>query len=338
MAQLHSAGGYLAAALAGSLWGFLLGAPSTVSPLYPVCIVRNLSYYQGPDADPVRHRLDLYFPDGPTSYPVLLLVHGGAWMLGDKGFFGWGEALGRYFASRGLGVVLPSYRLSPTVQHPAHVCDLARAVAWTVHNLPRYGGDSQRLFLCGHSAGGHLVCLLATDPTYLNAEKISPERIKGVIGVSGVYRIPAWDALRESRPAPASGKGGSSSPASPVTRSFSFALGDLLRFVDPFAPVFGTDAAARARASPVQHVHPGLPPFLLIYAQRDLPGLPEMAQEFAQALRHEHCSVTELCVPDRDHETVMFWACRQEDPVAWAIEQFLRCPCPAAAPPADRTP
>src|SRR5262245_12611998 len=137
----------------------------------PACSVREelgVAYRQGPDADPVRHRLDLYLPAGREGFPVVVLVHGGAWMVGDNRCCGLYSSVGRYLASRGIGVAMPNYRLSPRVRHPHHVRDVAEAVAWTRANIAQYGGDPSRLFLMGHSAGGHLVSLLATDRTYFD--------------------------------------------------------------------------------------------------------------------------------------------------------------------------
>ena len=115
---------------------------------------------------------------------MLLFVHGGRWTTGNKNLYpGIGESLARH----GVGVVICNYRLSPAVKHPAHVQDVARAFAWTQSNIASYGGKPDRLFVCGHSAGGHLVALLATDPKYLKAEKLSPSDIRGVVPISGVY-------------------------------------------------------------------------------------------------------------------------------------------------------
>src|SRR5205823_5671892 len=105
----------------------------------------------------------------------VFFVHGGAWRNGDKsGILGVYSALGRFLVRHGLGAVIINYRLSPAVRHPAHVQDVAKAFAWTHKNIARYGGRPDQIFLCGHSAGGHLVALLATDPTYLKAEGLTP--------------------------------------------------------------------------------------------------------------------------------------------------------------------
>src|SRR4051794_2017887 len=83
--------------------------------------------YHGHDP---RQVLDVFRPKGQTGRPVVLFVHGGAWMIGDKNFFGLYRGVGRYLASHGVVAVLINYRLSPQVRHPEHVRDVARAFAW----------------------------------------------------------------------------------------------------------------------------------------------------------------------------------------------------------------
>lgn len=285
------------------------GADKKADPFknYAVQEVTDLRYRSDKDADPVRHRLDIYLPKGKKDYPVIIFVHGGAWMLGDKNFFGWGPDIGHHFAANGIGAVMPSYRLSPKVKHPEHIKDVARAVAWTYQNIEKYGGRKEQMFLCGHSAGGHLVSLLATDDTYLKAEKLSPAIIKGVISVSGVYRVQELDislplATKAAKPAP------------PAKVGFRLNL---------FWLIFGNDSKVLKDASPVNHVKPGLPAFLLINAAKDLPLLPAMAMEFAKSLKKFKDKVQSLNVADRDHESVMFRATSDDDPVAQAIAKFV---------------
>src|SRR5207237_6481418 len=141
-------------------------------------------------ADSFRNRLDLYLPKGKKDFPVVFLVHGGAWMLGDNRCCGLYSSVGEFLASQGIGVVLPNYRLSPAVKHPEHVKDVARAFAWARAHIADHGGRPDRLFVAGHSAGGHLVALLATDETYLRAEGLQAADVRGVVAFSGVYRIP----------------------------------------------------------------------------------------------------------------------------------------------------
>src|SRR5262245_7527097 len=73
------------------------------SPPYEVEAVKDVACYDGPAADPVKHKLDLYLPRGKKDFPVLFFVHGGGWRHGDKNYLGVYVALGKFYASRGVG-------------------------------------------------------------------------------------------------------------------------------------------------------------------------------------------------------------------------------------------
>src|SRR5262245_17933528 len=169
--------------------------PAAEEKLFEVETVKDVAYNDAADADPEKQKLDLYLPKGQKDFPVLFFVHGGTWKSGDRKQY---PKLGEPYASRGIGTVVISYRLSPQVQHPAHIQDVARAFAWTCGNVGKYGGRADQVFCCGHSAGGHLVSLLATDESYLKAEKRSFADIKGVIPISGVYTIVPAGALAKA--------------------------------------------------------------------------------------------------------------------------------------------
>src|SRR5262249_10941217 len=118
--------------------------------------------------------------------------------IGDKNLLGLYRGFGRFLARHGIVAVMINYRLSPAVKHPEHVKDVARAFAWTRRHIKDYGGDPDRIFLCGHSAGGHLVSLLATNQEYLKDKCLDLKdedraAIRGVISVCGVYLIPSDD-------------------------------------------------------------------------------------------------------------------------------------------------
>jgi acetyl esterase/lipase len=110
------------------LWG-PVGPPA--ADALKVEQVRDVAYVKGPGAHFLRHRLDVYVPKETKSFPVVMLVHGGAWTLGDNRCFGLYSTVGEFLASRGIGVVMPNYRLSPAVRHPEHIKDVTRALAWT---------------------------------------------------------------------------------------------------------------------------------------------------------------------------------------------------------------
>ena len=242
----------------------------------------NVAYRTGADADPDKHRLDVYMPAGQKEAPVLLFVHGGAWKSGNKSLY---IALGQAFAKQGIVTVVINYRLSPKVKHPAHAEDVAAAFAWTHKHIAKYGGDPERITLMGHSAGGHLVALIATDPEYLRAEKLAPANIHGVIGISGVYRIVPNSEL--------------------------------------FKAAFGNDPELCRNASPLEHVSGSHPPFLIAYADKDMEHLDELAADMNATMEKFESPTTLLRVPNRNHITIIVSIIKADDPLNQAVRDFV---------------
>ncbi len=300
---------------------------------YEVQSAENVAYYDGPDADPVRHKLDVFYPRGGRNCPVVMLVHGGIWMMGDKSCVGLYSAVGKFLARNGFMAVLPNYRLTPRVKHPEHIKDVARAFAWTVKHCRDYGGNPNDIFVSGHSAGGHLAALLATDETYLKAEGLKRSNIRGVITFSGVYRIPEVNVCLDFRPEQTkTGLMCEVAPISALDLHFplpNLGMGSTNRLkkdwiISPLSLVFGDDPKVREAASPISHVERGLPPFLIFYAERELPTLAPMAEEFAKALKEKRCEVEIHKAAHRSHHNIVFNATTLDDPVATATLDFIR--------------
>jgi acetyl esterase/lipase len=246
----------------------------------------DITYNAAKDADPVRHKLDVYVPKGAKDFPVMMFVHGGTWKSGNKELY---ERLGVNFAKQGIVTVIINYRLSDgkgSVKHPDHIKDIAKAFAWMKENASKYGGSKDQLFISGHSAGGHLVSLLATDESYLKAEKCSIADIRGVVSVSGVYTI---------------------------TNLFS-----------GFHEAFGSEAAVCKAASPTTHVKEKHPPFLIAYGNKDFPLFDLMADNFAKKLQECKCEAKVMKL-DRDHISIVFeMGTKPEDPLAQAMVEFIK--------------
>jgi acetyl esterase/lipase len=266
-------------------WSEARAAAPASEKTYEVEVKADIPYYQGKDAHNIKHKLDLYLPSGKKNFPVLFFVHGGAWRIGDKGQFGLYSSIGKCFAGQGVGTVIPNYRLSPKVVHPAHIQDVARSFAWTFKNIKKYGGNPEAIFLGGHSAGGHLVSLLATDDTYLKAQGLTLKAIKGVMPVSGIFKIPN-------------------------------------RAV--FDPMFGKDVEVRKKASPITHARADAPPFLIIYASNDFPECDKPAVlAFCNALKKKKCPAETLEVNYRNHMTILFLLRFSGDPATKAMMAFI---------------
>jgi acetyl esterase/lipase len=142
-------------------------------------VTKDIVYTEGAPGDAGKHKLDLYLPKDGRNFPVLIFIHGGSWRSGDRSNY---PALGNRFAREGIGVVVPSYRLMPGAPHPAQIEDSTAAVDWVVKNIAQHGGDPSRIYLSGHSAGGHLAAFVGLDPRFWPS-------LKGVLALSGVYDV-----------------------------------------------------------------------------------------------------------------------------------------------------
>jgi acetyl esterase/lipase len=208
-------------------------------------------------------KIDLYGPNvtPAQAMPTLLFLHGGYWTHGYKEWLGF---MAPAFVSLPALFISVGYRLSPQVKHPAALEDCRMAVAWAYEHVATYGGDPQRLFLGGHSAGGHLAALLTLQPHLLSAQGLPADAITACFPVSGVYDLQG--DLPQDR---------------------------LHAFLEP--------GASLVQASPVHYVRGNRTPFLLAVGQYDFPVLYEQAYTMAAALRQEAGTVEFIDIAGADH-------------------------------------
>lgn len=124
-------------------------------------------------ADPA-HRMDVYVPANAQGAPVLFMVHGGAWMWGDKRAANVVNNKAARWLPKGYIFVTVNYRLSPAADPLHQVEDVAKALAKAQAEAPSWGGDPKRFLVMGHSAGAHLVTMLAADPAFAEAAGVQP--------------------------------------------------------------------------------------------------------------------------------------------------------------------
>jgi acetyl esterase/lipase len=205
-----------------------------VAPKAGIEVRRDLSY--GPDA---RNKLDVYRAGGLKHAPVVVFLHGGAYVRGDRDVNA--EVYGNvptYFARQGFLGVNATYRLAPAARWPAAAQDVAAVVAWLKANAAGFGGDPGRIYLIGHSAGATHVA------TYAFMKGLQPAGGPGIAGIvlmSGRYRFEP-------------------NPDDPNLKNFQ--------------AYFGTDASQYPARSPINHVReaPRLPVFIVI-CEYDNPDL-----------------------------------------------------------------
>jgi len=144
-------------------------------------ILKDILYRDSLSADNYmleRCKLDLYFPDDQEGFKTIVWFHGGGLRAGNK-------AVPEQLQNQGIAVVAVNYRLYPKVKSPSYIDDAAAAVAWVFKNIERYGGDSRKIFISGHSAGGYLTSMIGLDRSYLGKYKVEADSIAGLIPFSG---------------------------------------------------------------------------------------------------------------------------------------------------------
>ena len=204
--------------------------------------IENIPY--GPDK---LQRLSVYRPGNlPPNVKMtpstIIFFYGGCWggcqTRNKEDFLFVAEAI----TSRGYLAILVDYRRHPAVKFPEIIDDVRRAVEWVHHNIEQYGGDPQRLFLMGHSAGAHLGAMLTLDETYLTMDTY--QGIRGFIGLAGPY--------------------------------------DFLPHTEPYQKVVFGPETRYADSQPINFVDGTEPPLLLLYGHEDTTVKPKNIMNLAQ--------------------------------------------------------
>ena len=141
-----------------------------------------------PYGDDERQKLDVYLPEaaGPDPLPVLVFLHGGYWVIGHKDTLGF---MAPPITCAPAILVTAGYRMAPGAKYPEQVDDCRRALKWVYENISRHGGNPDRIFVGGHSAGGHLASLIALQTGRLHEFGLPANAIKACFPVSGVFDV-----------------------------------------------------------------------------------------------------------------------------------------------------
>jgi acetyl esterase/lipase len=270
-----------------------------------VAVTRNLSYGKYGR----RNRLDVYRRvDEPTGCPVLLQVHGGAWVIGNKDQQGW--PLMSHLAANGWVCVAINYRLGPRSSWPDMIVDVKRAITWVKDHIAEYGGNPDFVVITGGSAGGHLSSLAALTP---NAPEFQPgfedrdTTVQACVPFYGVYDFTNRDGVGR---------------------------GDMRGFLERMVM---KSKLARAEdvwdaASPMSRVGPAAPPTFVIHGRNDTLVPVAEARLFVQLLREVAKNpVAYAELPGAQHAFEVFSSIRTahvinavERFVAYVYSEFLR--------------
>ena len=159
-----------------------LGALNTVLPKDANTdqVIKGVAF----DTHP-RQQLDIYVPKGiEDPAPVVLFFYGGSWKSGKREDYAF---VGHAFNAHGYVTVLPDYRLVPEIRYPEFIVDNVNALRWVAENIDRYGGDPQRLFVVGHSAGAYNAVMLGLLESVPGRVGETLPQISAVAGLAGPY-------------------------------------------------------------------------------------------------------------------------------------------------------
>lgn len=271
----------------------LLGAVSAEARRPPARM--DVAYVSGGRHD---QQLDFYAPQ-TSGYPTVLYVHEGSLSSGDRKDQPYAEIC-KTLAKAGVGCAVMSYRLFPNVRWPAPAEDVAAAAFWLRSHLAEYGGDPERLFLVGHSSGGFLVSMVATDSSFLARYDLRPRQLAGVVVMGARLN----DAVDTTGIAPER-----------VRAHFER---------DPYDRQFG-DLETRNRAVPAVLVGTHIPPFLVLVAESEQVDPPVLAdaREFAARAGQFGRKVDVVVLPGRTHMSAMRRLIEAGDPSMRRILEFI---------------
>jgi acetyl esterase/lipase len=228
---------------------------NVTAPRWGYRVERAIPY--GPEA---RHRMDLYLPKlKAASAPAVLFFYGGAFISGCRREY---RFIGQALASQGIIVGIADYGLFPEHRFPAFVEDGAKAAAFLHGELPNYGGDPNRLFVAGHSAGAYIAVMLASNPEYCSEAGADISCLAGAIGIAGPYDfLPITNATR--------------------------------------IEIFG--GSDRIETQPIHFIDGKRPPMLLLTGDRDVNILPRNTHNMVARLREHGNEVEAIVYPGIDH-------------------------------------
>ena len=252
-----------------------ISVPLTVSG----SVIREKNIPYGNTGDNRRNLLDIYHDRSTDVYKdVIVFIHGGSWNSGRKDTYFW---LGRNFARKNTVAVIINYSLAPDHQYEQMADDCAAALTWVSKNIRRYGGNPDRIFVMGHSAGGHLASLIDLDPRFFGKQGVK-NPVKGVI-LNDAFGLDMFEYLTQ-------------------------AARD--HYYRSFIKTFSTNEQVWKKGSPLTYVSNIRNPYLIFTGERTYPAIKIQSRRFADTLRATNHPVKFYEIPRKKHIgmiTQMIW-------------------------------
>lgn len=212
---------------------------------------KNIEYHKSNGFE--TQKLNVFAPAKKKSARgVLIFVHGGGWNSGNKTLYSF---FGSRMARKGIVTVIPDYPKSPDANYKDMAAAIADAVKWTKNNIANFGGDPDRIFLSGHSAGGHLAALVTMNKAYLANLGVAGV-VKGMVLIDAAG-LDMYGYLQESQ----------------------FAEGNT------YLKTFTTDTAEWKAGSPIFYIGKQTPPMLILRGEKTYPSIEASNEKFVKTLK-----------------------------------------------------
>jgi acetyl esterase/lipase len=257
------------------------------------CMFKPISKTRGIIYDKEKNlKLDIYAPKKvKQAREVLVFIHGGNWRAGKRSlyrFFGKGMAKNRTVC------VVIDYRLSDVTNYEGMAEDAVRSIKWVNQNISSYHGDPGKIFVSGHSAGGHLAALVALDESYF-------KKVNSVNPIKGVVLIDAFGL-----------------------DMYSYLSNSTHKRDSIYFPTFSKDPEAWKRGSPIRYVRSSAPDFLIFVGGNTFPAIKKGSADFSETAKKYKPSTQLITVKNKKHIPMIGMFYNQRCRAYKQMQEFMR--------------
>ncbi len=225
------------------------------------------------------------------KHPVLVFIHGGNWNAGKKSTYNF---FGKGMARKGIVTVIIDYRLSNSTTYEGMATDAAQAVQWVKDSISAYGGDPEKIFLSGHSAGAHLAALIACDNRYFDSLKITNP-------VNGTILIDAFGL-----------------------NMFKYLKNSTNKKDAIYFPAFTQNPEKWKDGSPAHHLDKKMPPFLVFVGGKTYPAIASGTNDFMTLLNPYQPAASLIYVKGKRHAGMILQFYNSHNKAYLEILNFIR--------------
>jgi acetyl esterase/lipase len=253
---------------------------------------KNITYLpEDSTAGKAAEKLNVFAPKHAKAKEVFIFVYGGNWNSGRKGIYSY---FGSRMARKGIITVIVDYPKSPKANYDEMATDIALSVKWVKDNIAKYGGDPEKIFISGHSAGGHLAALISIKKDYFKKLGIA-NPLKGLILIDAAG-LDMYGYLKQE----------------------NFDAGNT------YLQTFTADSTEWKNASPLYWLHKNVPPMLIYRGGRTYESIEVSNEKFVTALKKDDLKFTYHIQQKKKHVPMILQFFNSSNPRYKEIISFMK--------------